>query len=615
MTNPDPKKSAAEDIPSRRCCSWSGLGAVALLFALTAALTWRKWPDILVDFGIQLDIPWRILHGEVLYRDLFYFAGGPFSQYFNALLFKFFGVSFSTLIAANLILTAAMILVVYRNFLAATDIWTATLVGAGIVMVFAFAEYVGTGNYNYIAPYSHEATHGVILSIFAIALLSGWIQKRKIWSAAAAGICTGLVLLTKPDIFIALAAAVVAAFVLFCFKHGPKNFTKALAFFFPATLVPALFFFFYFLRNESGRDSLRSVFFGWLPLANNQIVGNQFYRWCLGLDAPLVHLRQIAIGSLSVVLVIVLYAAALRMIQNARLKWIKSPVTLLVLISPLLFWAGAFDWRQCGWPLPLLAFSSCILIAWNYKKLAPTQTFPLLWSVFGLALLAKLGLFPRIWHYGFALAMPAFVSSVYLLFWLLPVLLQTRFGVPARRFRTMTGLVLLIGFANLFTQAQLIYAQKSQPVGNGSDRMVTYNLTSEKSRAVCAALSWADKNMPTNATLAVLPEGVMLNYLTRRVNPTPCLFWDPNALAVFGQANMTAAFEKNPPDYIFIVDRDFSEFGAGNFGASPDFGLGLMQWVQKNYQTEAVIGNQALKNESFGIKIMKRLPPELPHAK
>ncbi len=609
MTNPDPKKSTAEDIPSRRCYCCLGLGVVALLFALAAALTWRKWPDILVDFGTQLYIPWRILHGAVLYRNLFYFAGGPFSQYFNALLFKVFGVSFSTLIAANLILTAAMILVVYRNFLAATDVGTATLIGAGIVMVFVFAEYVRIGNYNYIAPYSHEATHGVILSVFAIALLSGWIQKGKVWASAAAGLCAGLVFLTKPDVFIALAAAVVAAFVLFYFKHGPKNLAKALAFFFPAALVPTLFFYFYFLRHESGRDSLRSVFFGWTPLANGQIAGNQFYRWCLGLDAPLVHLREIAIGSLSVVLVIVLYAAALRMIQNAPLKWIKSPVALLVLISPLLFWAAAFDWRQCGWPLPLLTFSSCILIAWNYNKLETPQTFPLLWSVLGLALLAKLGLFPRIWHYGFALAMPAFVSSVYLLLWLLPVLLQTRFGVPARRFRAMTGLVLLIGFASLFDQSQLIFAQKTQPIGNGGDKMVTDNLASEKSQAICAALAWTEKNMPANATLAVVPEGVMLNYLTRRVNPTPCLFWDPNALAVFGQSNMTAAFEKNPPDYIFIIDRDFSEFGVGNFGASPDFGLGLIQWVQKNYQTEAVIGNQPLKNGLFEIKIMKRFPP------
>ena len=35
------------------------------------------------------------------------------------------------------------------------------------------------------------------------------------------------------------------------------------------------------------------------------------------------------------------------------------------------------------------------------------------------------------------------------------------------------------------------------------------------------ALSWIQNNVPPNATLAVLPEGAMINYLSRRVNPTP----------------------------------------------------------------------------------------------
>src|SRR5215469_18337819 len=109
MNSPDRQSSPEQNILSRRD-SWLGLGVVAVVFVVAAVMTWRKWPDFLVDFGTQLYMPWRILHGAVLYRDLFYFAGGPFSQYFNALLFKIFGVSFSTLIAANLIFAAAMIL-------------------------------------------------------------------------------------------------------------------------------------------------------------------------------------------------------------------------------------------------------------------------------------------------------------------------------------------------------------------------------------------------------------------------------------------------------------------------------------------------------------------------
>lgn len=152
---------------------------MALAFIFAAAISWRRWPDLIVDFGGQLYMPWRISHGAVLYRDLFYFAGGPLSQYFNALLFKIFGVSFLTLIVANLTLVAATLLLIYRRFVVATDVLTATTICLGIVLVFAFGEYTQIGNYNYIAPYSHEVLHGLLLSIFAVALLSDWLAKKK----------------------------------------------------------------------------------------------------------------------------------------------------------------------------------------------------------------------------------------------------------------------------------------------------------------------------------------------------------------------------------------------------------------------------------------------------
>jgi hypothetical protein len=604
VADADLKPAGAEE-PSSRHFFWLGLGVVALVFVVATALTWRKWPDILVDFGVQLYVPWQILHGAVLYRDLFYMAGGPFSQYFNALLFKIFGVSFFTLIVTNLILAAAMIFIVYRNFCEASDVLTATIIGAGIVVAFAFAQYTLIGNYNYIAPYSHEAVHGLALSIFAITLLCHWITRERILPATAAGFCAGLVFLTKPDIFIGLAVTTAAACILFYLKSGARKLGLSAAAFFAAAIVPSLFFLLYFSRVESWRESIRSIFFGWLPLFYG-VTKNPFYRSYTGMDLPLVHVETIVGGFLAIVFVLALYAFVLRWVQNAA--WAKSKyITALLFMVPLLIWAVKFDWVRCGWPLPLLCLSSCILIAWNYKRMERPPIFAFLWSVLALLLLAKLGLLPRIWHYGFALAMPAFASSVYLLFWLLPKLLE-KHQVPVGLFRMMIGLVLVIGLGNLFDQSQMVYAQKTATVGSGGDGIVTYNATADKTKAVRAALLWAEKNMPTNATLAVLPEGVMLNYLTRHPNSTPCLDWNPTMLSVFGETTMTDALETHPPDYIFIVDWDSSDFGVGYFGSSADYGLGLMQWIQKNYQAEVLIGSEPLKNGLFGIKILKRLP-------
>ena len=590
---------------TRRNSYWPGLAVVAVAFIVTAALTWRKWPDALVDFGTQLYMPWRIANGAVLYRDLFYFSGGPFSQHFNALLFKIFGVSFSTLIWANLIFAAAMVVVIYRNFEAVTDVWTAALIGLGVVLVFAFGQYTLQGNYNYIAPYTHESTHALVFSIFAIALLTDWIRRARVASALATGFCVGIVFLTKPEIFVALFGTTMAGFVLFYLKHGAKRLTTSAVAFIGAGMVAPLFFFFYFLRIESARDSLHSVIYDWPPILHGGIATNTFYKWCTGMDAPGIHLVYIVGSSVGIVLVLALYAWVFRRNEKISASLKISPyVTLLLLIAPLLAGAAVFDWRQCGWPLPVLSAIACLLIVLNYNVLEE-PVFPLLWSLFGLALLAKLGLFPRIWHYGFALAMPAFASSVYLLFWLLPILLKAKFGTPTREFRIMVALVLLVGIGNLFDQSQLLYAKKTLKIGSGGDEVVTYN--DEDGQAITGALNWAQTNMSAGATMAVLPDANMFNYLARCVNSTPCLFWDPNSIGVYGQSNMVAVFEKNQPDYIFLVQRDSSEFSKGYFGSSPDFGEGVMQWVYANYKTQALFGHEPLKDGRFGVEILKRV--------
>jgi len=218
-------------------------------------------------------------------------------------------------------------------------------------------------------------------------------------------------------------------------------------------------------------------------------------------------------------------------------------------------------------------------------------------------------LFSRVWHYGFVLAMPAAITAIFLLFWLLPVLLEKKYNVDPRPFRLTVWLALMIGFGVLVRDSESWYTTKDLAVGQGGDRIVAFDPRLNPAGAgVQLALAWIEKNVPPDGTLAVLPEGTTLNYLSRRMNSTPCLDWTPTVLTAFGQAGMTAAFEKNPPDYIFLVERDTSEFGVGYFGRSPGYGVELMQWIGENYQPVSLIGHEPLANGLFGIEILKRLP-------
>ena len=163
----------------------------------------------------------------------------------------------------------------------------------------------------------------------------------------------------------------------------------------------------------------------------------------------------------------------------------------------------------------------------------------------------------------------------------------------------------------LFIQSQIIYRDKTVALGTASDKMFApiakYNPAGE---ALQSALPWLEQHTPANATLAVLPEGIMVNYLSRRTNPTHFLVWNPVELAMFGSDNMTAAFERNAPDYIMLIHRDAAEYGAKFFGKQPEFGFELMEWIRKNYDEVYLVGQEPLRDFHFGISILKKRPAQ-----
>jgi len=282
-------------------------------------------------------------------------------------------------------------------------------------------------------------------------------------------------------------------------------------------------------------------------------------------------------------------------------------------VSGLLFLAAnRFNWPGCGASLPLLCLVGGGLLLQKFQTGGRRHAvfFPLLWFVFALLLFAKQGVFPRIWHTGFVLAMPAFVGAVYLFLWLLPEFLEGRFQVPRLPMRLAAAGVLLVAGVHLAQVSARFYCTKKLAVGQGPDVILARGPDGNavEARNVNRALDWIGKNIPPQATLAAIPQGALLNFLSRRSNPTPCLDWNPTMLAFYGATNMAAALEDHPPDYIALVEWQTYEFGTGYFGTA-GFGENVMAWIQKNYQPVALFGSEPLRNGLFGIKILKHQPP------
>src|SRR5271166_1489126 len=69
---------------------------LSLLLAYFLRVSWRRWPDPIIDSGPQWYAAWRISLGESLAQEAAW-NYGPLSAYLNGLLFRIFGASLNVL--------------------------------------------------------------------------------------------------------------------------------------------------------------------------------------------------------------------------------------------------------------------------------------------------------------------------------------------------------------------------------------------------------------------------------------------------------------------------------------------------------------------------------------
>ncbi len=584
-----------------------------LLAATFVALTWwswRKWPDILIDFGSQLYIPWQLAAGKSLYLDMDY-KDGPFSQYLNALLFNIFGVSLRTLIWANLTFLATLCVLIYRLFARACGHFTATLVVLVLLGVFSFSQYVGIGNYNYVCPYTHEQTHGILLATAMILTLDVAARGRRL-AGAFAGACLGALFLTKAELFAPAAFSAVLGLALIAWTSGGRESVRLSAIVLGTALVPIVGMLFFLARHLPWGLALRGIVGNWSHLRGS-VLDYKFYRVGMGLDDPLGN----AVWSLDlfagIVVIVIVVAAATwktRAVTAGRALW--TTAVGLALFAALVIWPDVVPWRQLGRPLP---WTSTLALCWllvmyarhRHDRATAAPLLPLiLWAALACGLLAKVWLNVRISHYGFVLAMPATLLLVAMAVHTVPMLLERRYGTGTLARACLAGAV-LAGVVFFFQWSRAMYATKTLPLGDGGDVILANDpQTDARGYALNVAAEWLRAQMPRDATLLVAPDGLMLNYWLRRSNPTRHIYFVPWSIEYAGgEATVLRELRAHAPDFIALVHRDADELGYGYFG-DPGYGHEIIQWIHDTYTRRYRIGAEPLTDRHFGILILER---------
>ena len=167
------------------------------------------------------------------------------------------------------------------------------------------------------------------------------------------------------------------------------------------------------------------------------------------------------------------------------------------------------------------------------------------------------------------------------------------------------GLFIFLVLLFYFNFTKQIYELKNYPVAQGRDRFLTFDpRVNNRGPIMNETLKYIDKLMSKEDTFIVFPEGVMINYLSRKSNPSRYFEFTPNFVEAIGEEKILDVISPTHPSFIILSEKDTSEHGAQYFGKN--YALNIYSWIANNYAKELVIGAEPLTGNGFGIIIAKK---------
>lgn len=555
---------------------------LAGLFVQALVVSWRKWPDPVVDFGRELYIPWRLSEGAVLYRDVDDFYG-PLSHYFNAGLFSVFGPGLMVLAWANIVFFGAMAGLLYALLRKA---WggLAALLGASLfVAVFGCCRFSGTGSFNYISPYAHEATHGVLVLLVLLWTADRWLAKTEWRSAGVMGLMLGLALVLKAEIILVAVVVCLGAFgvLQMAGKSMPRTSLQA---FTGAAALPSLAFFAYFSQHLPVGEAWTAAGRAWY-----NVVGTAHYMAeaaqlsYAGLDSVGPNLIRHVLSVLGAAVVLVLLVGIVAYLKQLPAFWSRIGGPLLVLATAASALAAGQMWVEVGRCLLglQLLYAGFMVIDGLRQGVAVSAhderwRLRLLFVLLGIALMVRMVLNGRLGQFGFYQAAIGAVVVLAVLVAELPERVRLTLAQERRLLRTAMVALMLAGGFCLTREAYFNYRAVNTPMGEGRDRFFVWNELANLNRPLSALQS-----TPKGHTVLVLPEGLMFNYLLRRRSPVSTLY--SAVMDEWRETIVVEQLEADPPEWVLLVPRDLGEYRVTRYGERSGAGRDLLEWVGRDY--------------------------------
>jgi hypothetical protein len=489
------------------------IAIVVAVAAIAFIQSYARWLDPIIDTGRDLYIPEQLARGAKLYRDIRY-QYPPLAPYLLALITGGIGHSLASYMAIGIAQSATIAMSLWLALRKPLPAFAATL-------TFAATCFCGASTWgaNFIFPYSYGATIGMALLCIALAAFVRAHNEIAIGALVMASWCK-------------MEYAVGALVIVVLLTIARRMTLRQTAAYCSAMIVTIAAVAFYFRDANWWSEN---VFAAWQHGAR----AKQFFAIVSGVAGWREEMVQIAIGLAGI--------AAIFFLQRWRhwMAWIAVIIVGLLLGGHSFFRAWAvLQWIALGWAL-----------------LRDRESPLLIFAAFSVASTLRIPLNVSPSWYGFVLTIPTIALAGYTLFCY----------IPRRNVMALFWLAPFVTNAggDLWQQHER-YAVKQYAIV--SSRGTFYDWNADRARILSEVIPAV-----AGGTLAVIPEGITVNYLAGVRTPLTFHTFTPVEVdAPQVEDQIIRELTAHPPDRVLMVSRDLREYGARGFGVDYDLRAGAL---------------------------------------
>lgn len=546
-------------------------------FCFLLSQTWLKWNDLIIDTGSALLLPAELLKGKLLYKDVASLYGF-LPQYLIAAIYYLFGISINTLAYIGITLTLITAFTIYRIARFFLEQELSTLLVVNFLIVFAFGNYINCCIFNYIIPYTFAATF--FMTFIALAL---YFFLKYIFFGSNNNLAYWSIFLT--------AAFLLSGVILAKKMHNPERI-KALGYIFSPLLLALLCYGLFFLATHTFQYFKEGVIGAIKALGDTP--ASRKWAGTENITLSLLQISRSFFIHIGIIIVLVISCLTGNIITP-----IITAFVLFIALKQFGFYGIQYNCVTLILPCGLAA---CLLQTLN--RCTSTKRDLGILTLFSVSLLTIFRIFLATSPYFLGFSLLALPLICYYIFFgdLLSGTLKNYLKISNGLVPAAIAFFFMLMIIPFWEYSSNAYRHYNVPISTAKGNLYCHN--DIQTNIFWKTVDYLKKNTPKDSTVAVLPEGVGINFFSERDSPVKYHHFHPAYIKIFGEDKMLAEMKRAKIDYVVITTRNTSDFGPTSFGI--DYAKKIEKWIDDNYIPIKQFGAKPYTADPSGILVLKR---------